>query len=276
MYGYTKLFSSILTSTIWGEPKEVKILWITMLALANKDGMVEGSVPGLAHTAHLNPEETESALKALSTPDLWSRTKEHEGRRIEAVDGGWILLNHGKYRHLMSAEERREYNRVQQQKHRDRRKQASAGVSECQAGQHIPASDTSPNSSSSLRLQEAAATGVEKQTSDPQTQSIGFATCSLEVAKEIYSAYPDKPFTGSSRTKCLTAIQDVVKDRPEGSSVEEMVDFLKASAAAYAAAADKLPADKRRFIVDPVKFFKSGPEERQEFLNSLLADAIPQ
>jgi hypothetical protein len=116
--GYTKLFASIITSTIWGEPKDTKILWITMLAAANKDGVVEGSVPGLACIARLSTEETAKALLALESPDAFSRTKTHEGRRIQTIEGGWQLLNHSKYRALMSAEDRREYLRKKQAEHR--------------------------------------------------------------------------------------------------------------------------------------------------------------
>src|SRR6478609_157817 len=109
MTGYTKLFGSIITSTIWREDKETKILWITMLALKNKNGIVEGSIPGLADMARLSLNETIKALKVLSDPDEYSRTQDHEGRRIQAIDGGWIVLNHDKWRDKMNADERREY-----------------------------------------------------------------------------------------------------------------------------------------------------------------------
>lgn len=51
MSGYTKLFSSIIDSTIWRESKETKIVWITMLAKADRYGVVEASLPGLADAA---------------------------------------------------------------------------------------------------------------------------------------------------------------------------------------------------------------------------------
>ncbi len=118
MTGYSKLFGSIITSTIWREDKETKILWITMLALKDKNGNVEGSVPGLADMARLTIEETLEALEKLRSPDPHSRTKENEGRRIEDIDGGWVVLNHQKYRDKMNADERREYLRVKQVEHR--------------------------------------------------------------------------------------------------------------------------------------------------------------
>jgi hypothetical protein len=120
MSGYTKLFNSILASTVWREPMEVRIVWITLLAMADKDGIAEGSIPGLADFARIPVEATRKAIARLSAPDPDSRSQEHEGRRIQAVDGGWQLLNHAKYRAKMGADERREYNRLKQAQYRSR------------------------------------------------------------------------------------------------------------------------------------------------------------
>lgn len=122
MAGFTKLFNSILFSTIWQEPNEMRILWITLLAMSDSRGQVQASVPGLAKTAGITIAECEAALERLSSPDPYSRTPDYEGRRIEKVDGGWQLLNHAKYRALMSAEERREYNRKKQEEWRAKNK----------------------------------------------------------------------------------------------------------------------------------------------------------
>jgi len=115
---FTKLFQSILDSTIWQEPSETKILWITMLAMADRNGEVQASMPGLAKRAGITLAQCESGLNFLLSPDRYSRTPDHEGRRVAPVDGGWQLLNHGKYRALLSAEERREYNRRKQAEYR--------------------------------------------------------------------------------------------------------------------------------------------------------------
>lgn len=110
---YTKLFSSITESTIVSEPVATRWLWVTMLAMANGQGEVFGSIPGLARRANLTLEETEHGLATFYAPDPYSRTKDNEGRRIEEIEGGggWLLLNHAKYRAIRSAEERREYMR---------------------------------------------------------------------------------------------------------------------------------------------------------------------
>lgn len=122
MAGYTKLFNSILASTIWRADDQTRIVWITLLAMADKHGIAEGSVPGLADFARVSLADCERALEFLQAPDTYSRSKVRDGRRIEAVDGGWRLINHDMYRATMNADERREYLRVKQAETRARRK----------------------------------------------------------------------------------------------------------------------------------------------------------
>ncbi len=118
MSGYTKLFSSILASTVWREDNDTRIVWITMLAMADKNGLVEASVPGLADFARVPIQRARKALEKLSDRDPDSRSKTDDGRRIRETDGGWIITNHSKYRAKMGADERREYNRIKQAEHR--------------------------------------------------------------------------------------------------------------------------------------------------------------
>lgn len=112
MSGYTKLFSSITDSTIWAAPDTTRIVWITMLAMADQYGYVGASVPGLAARARVSIDACVAALKSFSEPDEWSRTTLYEGRRIALSDGGWVLINHAKYRAAVDTEVRREKSRV--------------------------------------------------------------------------------------------------------------------------------------------------------------------
>lgn len=122
MSGYTKLFGSILDSTVWQESKECRLVWITMLAMKNRQQVVEASVPGLAKRAGVTVVECELALARLLAPDSYSRTKDHEGRRIDVVDGGWLILNGEKYREKLSADERRAYKAAKAKEYRARNK----------------------------------------------------------------------------------------------------------------------------------------------------------
>lgn len=105
---YSKLFSSITESTIWGEPHGTRIAWVAMLAMADRKGRVFASIPGFARRAAITLEEAEAALRTFLAPDPYSRTKEHEGRRISEIDGGWQLLNYAKYRAIRDEETIRE------------------------------------------------------------------------------------------------------------------------------------------------------------------------
>ena len=128
---YTKLFNTIVTSTIWQEDKDTKILWITMLAIKDAEGYVAGSIPGIANLAGLSIGETKVALDKLMAPDPYSRTKDNEGRRIAEADGGWIVLNHYKYREIRDPEKRKEQNREAQRRYREKSKQKVSDVSQC-------------------------------------------------------------------------------------------------------------------------------------------------
>lgn len=102
---YTKLFNSIITSTIWTEDDKTRIVWITMLACADKNGEVQASIPGLARLAGVPLEDCRTAINKFLSPDPDSRTQDDEGRRVEVIDGGWSLLNFRKYREMASKED---------------------------------------------------------------------------------------------------------------------------------------------------------------------------
>ena len=108
---FTKLFSSITESTVWCEPDRVRLVWITMLAMADSRGRVWASVPGLANRARVPIDDAKAALDRFLSPDEYSRTPENDGRRIEAIDGGWRLLNHEKYRAIRDEEAIKESKR---------------------------------------------------------------------------------------------------------------------------------------------------------------------
>jgi hypothetical protein len=101
---FTKLFSSITESTIWSESSDVRLVWITMLAMADRRGRVWASVPGLANRARVPLADCREALAKFLGPDPDSRTQAFEGRRIEVIDGGWRLLNYEKYRQIRDDE----------------------------------------------------------------------------------------------------------------------------------------------------------------------------
>lgn len=130
---YTKLDNSIVTSTVWREPNHVRLLWITMLALADRHGEVMASIPGLADMARISVEECHDGIRRLMAPDQWSRTKDDEGRRIREIDGGWFIINHAKYRQKYSDIERRELASARMARYREGLKGAASHGATCDA-----------------------------------------------------------------------------------------------------------------------------------------------
>ena len=119
---YTKLFSSIVTSTIWTEDATTCKVWVTMLAIADKHGEVHASIPGLAQIAGLPVDLTEQAIEKFLSPDKYSRTPDDEGRRIEKIEGGWLLLNHAKYRAMASKDEEKAASAKRQAAFKERKR----------------------------------------------------------------------------------------------------------------------------------------------------------
>ncbi len=143
---FTKVYESILDSSIWFEDSDTRCVWLTLMALADMDGMVSNTIPGLARRAFPKPplekaiELTVTALELFMSPDEYSRTETDEGRRLRKVEGGWVLINYLAYRDRRRADARKEQNKEAQQRARDRKK-ASARVSTRVQGQQKSAQE---------------------------------------------------------------------------------------------------------------------------------------
>lgn len=127
---FTKLFASITDSSIWSEDDATRIVWITMLAMADRHGYVGASVLGLAARSRKTVAEVEAALDKFRSPDPYSRTRDYDGRRITDVDGGWVLLNYEKHRDVVDAEAEKARKRRWAAKHRAEVKAAAGAASE--------------------------------------------------------------------------------------------------------------------------------------------------
>lgn len=116
---YNKIFTKILDSSVWLESNETRIVWLTMLASMDQDGFCQFAAPAnLAHRAIVTLPAAEAAIKVLEGPDEHSSDPDNQGRRIERVDGGWMVLNSSKYRDIVTAAESRNKNRERVQRFR--------------------------------------------------------------------------------------------------------------------------------------------------------------
>jgi len=112
MAGYTPIFRSILQSTIWEEEAHVKVVWLTMLLMCDRNGFVDTTISGLARAAVVTREQCINAIGRLSSPDKESKSKALEGRRVIQVDDGYQLVNHQKYKDKMGLSSRQNRERV--------------------------------------------------------------------------------------------------------------------------------------------------------------------
>jgi hypothetical protein len=120
---YTKIFRDLVYSTIWRrEDDATRLVWITMLALRDGDHVVRVNVVGLADLARVSDEDCKKSLEVLQSPDPNGMEQEYEGRRIERVEEGWLILNGEKYRQKESVANRKDYNARMQREHRARAK----------------------------------------------------------------------------------------------------------------------------------------------------------
>jgi hypothetical protein len=125
---YNKLFGKILDSSIWLEDHATIRVWITLLASMDEDGFCQFAAPGnLARRAAVTLEEVDSAVAKLEGPDPDSNDPDNEGRRIERVQGGWIVLNAVKYREMVTRQVIKEGNRLRMQNFRAETKAKKEG-----------------------------------------------------------------------------------------------------------------------------------------------------
>ena len=114
--GFTKLDQRIINSSLWSEGYHTRIVFVTMLAMADSEGFVGSSYSGLERAANVTKDELCKAVEILESPDEDSRSKEENGSRIKKADGGWVIVNYKKYREYSyssnpEAERKRKYRK---------------------------------------------------------------------------------------------------------------------------------------------------------------------
>jgi len=181
---YTKLDAGITDSTIWQAPDATRLVWITMLAMSDQNGYVGASMPGLAGRARVALDACVTAIETLESPDEWSRTKEHDGRRIAPADGGWVLLNHAKYRAMQSADDRRERSRIAMAELRAKRKLSSTPVN----GEHSLTKLTERSSKLSQAEAEAEAEYIEASPLVVRDDENSVPACPFDALLNAYHA----------------------------------------------------------------------------------------
>lgn len=193
---YSKLHSSIVNSSLWTERDSVRILFITLLAMCDRDGIVYGSKAGLSRIAHI--KQTDEAWTSLLSPDPDScdrmRAPEHEGRRIEEVPGGFRLLNFEYYRGLRNEDDRREQNRVAQARFKAKKngKPDSAKVSQGKPRKAHTEAEADTNTEAEAEAEAVARSGAPTpEKADEWLSKIKAMDCykALKIDSELGKAH---------------------------------------------------------------------------------------
>jgi hypothetical protein len=158
------------------------LLFVTLLAMCDRDGIVYGSKAGLTRIAMIDPDQADDAWAAIMAPDPDSsdrmRAPEHEGRRVEEVSGGFRLLNFEYYRGLRNDDERREQNRQAQAKFK-------AKVSQGKPKQAEASRDNPPKAHTEAETEADAETEAKEEGGRAQAPRArkGFEVPSIETVK---------------------------------------------------------------------------------------------
>ncbi len=100
MSGYTPLFGSLTTGTLYGRWPDVG-LWGVILSLSDRRGIVDVTPQYIAGVTGLPVDEVTACMRRFCEPDPYSRSKSENGARLKLIDEhrdwGWLIVNHAKY-----------------------------------------------------------------------------------------------------------------------------------------------------------------------------------
>ena len=223
---FVKLYGSILRSSVWQQPIATKVVWITLLALADAGGFVVASIPGLAATAGVTLDECEAALACLLAPDRYSGSQVDEGRRIKPCRGGWIIINHREYRELRTERHVREAERIA-----GKRAEAKARAS-CRArpDQHVATvADVAPDAKADAEIEILSNSPPATIDVPPQEASEAGAASNSNSAGPIRAVFECWQMAhGKQRSKLDAKRSARIKARlGEGFTVQQLCGALR-------------------------------------------------
>ena len=128
MYG--KFFDTTFTGSMMAAGADVFAVWGYVIANTIQSH-VELNPRLLAAVIGSTPERMQQAVDYLCAPDAQSRNDAHEGRRL-VPDGQYqfFVPSHERYRSIMNADDRREYNRVKKRESRERKSSVKPSVND--------------------------------------------------------------------------------------------------------------------------------------------------
>src|SRR5690606_35394706 len=101
LMGYTPVFDSIYTGTLYGKWPAAAV-WASLLPLLDKNGCIDMSLQAISGMTGWPMDLLKQGIEQLMEPDPDSRTPGEDGRRLVPIDPnrpwGWRAVNHSKYR----------------------------------------------------------------------------------------------------------------------------------------------------------------------------------
>ena len=228
---YVKLFGSILHSSIWSADLATRVVWITMLAMADEYGIVHAAVSGLAREANVTEKECRRALRLLASPDKESRSPEAQGRRITAIPGGWRLINYQKYREIRT--QRQFADAERQARHREAQRDMSRDAV-TRHGDHKPVTEITTEAEAEAEAKEVlsaphgAATKGHAPTANP-TAVVRKPTWLTPFGNAWHAVYGGEPAYGEL-AKHLKPLRDA---HDLGEILEHWTRYLEMTEATY-------------------------------------------
>jgi len=122
---YFKGFASIYDGTLTSNgPWEALVTFQQFLFLADREGVVDMNAAAISRRTTVPLSVIERGIIALEAEDPLSRRPNDSGCRLRRLDDhrdwGWQIVNFAFYQDLLSAEQKREYNRNYQQERRSK------------------------------------------------------------------------------------------------------------------------------------------------------------
>jgi hypothetical protein len=95
---WVPFFQDIRQSSMWAYDAETFKVWMTLLTMVDPEGFICAAIPGIAIAANIPITKVREAMALFEAPDPDSRSQEHEGRRVERVPRGWLMLGFEEHR----------------------------------------------------------------------------------------------------------------------------------------------------------------------------------
>ena len=214
---YVKLDCNLVTSTIWNESSDTRIVWIYLLVSADPEGVVRVTVPGIATQCGIGIDIVREALAKFAAPDPDSRSSKHEGRRIRIEREPQFeihLLNYEDYRNKDHT------HAARQARYREKLKLRGGDAS-------LPSRDASR--ASRVTGGDASRSRSKSSTKDSCPSEDGRALGDSKLYPgdflKFWELYPRKTAKGAA----LRAWKAIARPRPSGAELEAALQRACAS-----------------------------------------------